>query len=158
MALRNVGAGGAGRAVSYKELERIGVDPRKPIDNPNEVLQKLGKGGETATQGGSASPKFTPDELVGMNSTIAKLKGAPKDIREKQIDQMRKTLQSQLADFKNAESDALKRQAEFSKRNPTVPPEENFFNTTVEKAQARVKKAKHDWNKFAFVVNQVHGK
>lgn len=45
MALRTVGTGSARRAVSYKELEQIGVDPRKPIDNPDEVLRKLGKGG-----------------------------------------------------------------------------------------------------------------
>lgn len=63
MALRNVGAGGAGRAVSYKELERIGIDPRKPIDNPEEVLQKLGKGN------GSKSP-LTPEQQQNLKKFV----------------------------------------------------------------------------------------
>ena len=62
MALRTVGTGSARRVASFKELERIGVDPRKPIDNPDEVLRKLGKGGGGALHVESRS--FDGDPLV----------------------------------------------------------------------------------------------
>lgn len=153
MALRTIGKGSSARAVTYKELEQIGVDPRKPIDNPDDVLRKLGKGGEPAS---GAASKFTQDELIGMNSTIKKLNDAPKDVREKQIASMKQKLQSLLAEAKQNEAKALKHQADFAQKNPSA--KDNFFNAEVEKMQARLKTAKHDWNKFAFVVNQVHGK
>ena len=107
-----------------------------------------GGGGGGGKGRGASGGGFTAEESRGINSTVDKLRSLPADQRQKQIDRAESTVRKNLQDATDKKNEALRRQAEFKRRNPQTPDSRNHWNNDVKKTQERVEQRQKEFQRF----------